>query len=170
MGRSCRFGSAEASEVESDCPGGRLLCGTCSSLPAAGIDPGGITELVPLVLSSLTAQVTHVRVEEFSDIRTYNAPDVVRHIMLFGGTLEEAMSGPMIGLLTGGFTQSLRMLLDGLGFPADAEIRTDQAVAVATEPLETPIGVIEPGQVAAQRLSGRPSSVTRSWPSWWSTG
>ena len=93
-----------------------------------------------------------MRAEEFSDIRTYNAPDVVRHIMLFGGTPEEAMSGPMIGLLTGGFTQSLRMLLDGLGFPADADIRTDQAVAVATQPLDTPIGVIEPGQVAAQRF------------------
>jgi hypothetical protein len=125
-------------------------CGV--TLHGTGIDPGGITELVPLVLSSMTAQVTHVRVEEFSDIRTYNAPDVVRHIMLFGGTPEEAMSGPMIGLLTGGFTQSIRMLLDGLGFPADADIRTDQAVAVATEPLDTPIGVIEPGQVAAQRF------------------
>ncbi|WP_183093512.1 NAD(P)H-dependent amine dehydrogenase family protein [Nocardioides stalactiti] len=123
------------------------------TLHGTGIDPGGITELVPLVLSSLTAQVEHVRAEEFSDIRTYNAPDVVRHIMLFGGTPEAAMSGPMIGLLTGGFTQCLRMLLDGLGFPADAEIRTDQAVAVATQPLDTPIGVIEPGQVAAQRFA-----------------
>jgi 2,4-diaminopentanoate dehydrogenase len=123
------------------------------TLHGTGIDPGGITELVPLVLSSLTAQVTHVRVEEFSDIRTYDAPDVVRHIMLFGGTPEAAMSGPMIGLLTGGFTQSIRMLLDGLGFPADAVVRTDQAVAVATQPLDTPIGVIARGQVAAQRFA-----------------
>ncbi len=123
------------------------------TLHGTGIDPGGITELIPLVLSSLTSQLTHVRAEEFSDIRTYNAPDVVRHIMLFGGTPEAAMSGPMIGLLTGGFTQSIRMLLDGLGFPADAEVRTDQAVAVATEPIDTPIGVIEPGQVAAQRFA-----------------
>ena len=31
-------------------------------------------------------------------------------------------------------------------------MRTDQAVAVATEPTDTPIGIIEPGQVAAQRF------------------
>ena len=46
------------------------------------------------MLSSLSSAVTHVRAEEFSDIRTYNAPDVVRHIMGFGGTPEEATKGP----------------------------------------------------------------------------
>ena len=64
------------------------------TLHGSGIHPGGITERFPLMLSSLSSAVTHVRAEEFSDIRTYNAPDVVRHIMGFGGTPEEAMQGP----------------------------------------------------------------------------
>jgi hypothetical protein len=96
--------------------------------------------------------VTFVRGEEFSDIRTYNAPDVVRHIMCFGGTPEEARGGPMLGLLSGGFIQSVRMCLDALGFSNDATIRTSQDVAVATAPIDSPIGTIEPGLVAAQRF------------------
>src|SRR6266581_4548636 len=61
------------------------------TLHGSGIHPGGITERFPLMLSSLSSAVTHVRAEEFSDIRTYNAPDVVRHIMGFGGTPAEAV-------------------------------------------------------------------------------
>jgi hypothetical protein len=91
-------------------------------------------------------------IKEFSDIRTYRAPDVVRHIMMFGGKPDEAMGGPMLGLLSGGFVQSARMCLDTLGFSPDAEIRRSQEVAVATASIETPIGVIEPGLVAGQRF------------------
>ena len=122
------------------------------SLHGTGLNPGGITELHPLVFSALSSAVTHVRGEEFSDIRTYDAPDVVRHIMMFGGTPQEASGGPMLGLLSGGFKQSVRMCLDVLGFSPDAEIRTSQEVAVATAPIESPIGVIEPGRVAGQRF------------------
>ena len=122
------------------------------SLHGTGLNPGGITELHPLVFSALSSAVTYVRGEEFSDIRTYDAPDVVRHIMMFGGTPEEASGGPMLGLLSGGFKQSVRMCLDVLGFSPDAEIRTSQEVAVATAPIDSPIGTIEPGRVAGQRF------------------
>ena len=131
--------------AEACAEGGTTLHGT-------GINPGGITELHPLMFSALSSAVTFVRGEEFSDIRTYDAPDVVRHIMMFGGPPEEAMGGPMLGLLSGGFIQSIRMCLDALGFSPDAEIRTSQEVAVATAPISTPIGVIEPGLVAGQRF------------------
>ena len=60
------------------------------TLHGTGIHPGGITERFPLMLSALSGSVTHVRAEEFSDIRTYGAPDVVRDWMLFGTTPEEA--------------------------------------------------------------------------------
>lgn len=135
---------------------GAPLAAACAeggtTLHGTGINPGGTTELHPLMFSALSSGVTFVRGEEFSDIRTYNAPDVVRHIMMFGGKPEDAMGGPMLGLLSGGFVQSVRMCLDVLGFSADADIRTSQEVAVATAPIDTPIGVIEPGLVAAQRF------------------
>ena len=44
------------------------------TLHGTGIHPGGITERFPLVISALSGSVTHVRAEEFSDIRTYGAP------------------------------------------------------------------------------------------------
>jgi hypothetical protein len=122
------------------------------TLHGTGINPGGITELHPLMFSALSGSVSYVRGEEFSDIRSYAAPDVVRHIMRFGDTPEQAMSSPMLGLLSGGFLQSVRMCLDVLGFREDAEIVTSQQVAVATAPIDSPIGPIEPGLVAAQRF------------------
>lgn len=123
-----------------------------ASLHGTGIHPGGITERFPLMVSGLSSAITYVRAEEFSDIRTYNAPDVVRHIMGFGGTPEEALGSPMAHLLGGGFRQSVRMVLHEMGFRPEAEVRTVQEVAVATRPIETPIGVIEPGLVAGRRF------------------
>ena len=125
-----------------------------TTLHGTGIHPGGITERFPLMVSALSASVTHVRAEEFSDIRTYNAPDVVRHIMGFGATPEEAMAGPIMDLLAG-FKASVRMIVAEMGFAADSEIETLQEVAVAAEPIESPIGVIEPGQVAARKFHWR---------------
>jgi hypothetical protein len=122
------------------------------TLHGTGIDPGGVTEQHPLFFAGLSSAITFVRGEEFSDIRTYDAPDVIRNIMGFGGTPEQARSGPMLSLLTGGFEQSVRMCLDVLGF-AEAEIRPSHELAVATAPIDSPAGVIEPGQVAAQRFA-----------------
>lgn len=122
------------------------------TLHGSGIHPGGITERFPLMVSSLSSAVTHVRAEEFSDIRTYNAPDVVRHIMGFGGTPEEAMEGPMAGLLEAGFKQSVRMIADHMGFRIDPNIRTIQDVAVATDKIDYAPFPITKGSVAARRF------------------
>lgn len=122
------------------------------TLHGSGIHPGGITERFPLMVSSLSSAVTHVRAEEFSDIRTYNAPDVVRHIMGFGGTPEEAMQGPMASLLEAGFKQSVRMVADHMGFRIDPNIRTIQDIAVATGDIDYEPMTIAPGTVAARRF------------------
>jgi 2,4-diaminopentanoate dehydrogenase len=122
------------------------------TLHGSGIHPGGITERFPLMLSSLSSAVTHVRAEEFSDIRTYNAPDVVRYIMGFGGTAEEAMQGPMASLLEAGFKQSVRMVADHMGFRIDSNIRTIQDVAVATAEIDYGPFPLPAGTVAARRF------------------
>jgi hypothetical protein len=134
----------------------RLIQDACregrSSLHGTGIHPGGITERFPLMVSGLSSAVSFVRAEEFSDIRTYNAPDVVRRIMGFGGTPEEALASPVADLLGGGFRQSVRMVLHEMGFSEEAEMRTVAEVAVATAPVASPIGLIEPGLVAGRRF------------------
>ena len=122
------------------------------SLHGTGVNPGGVPELHPLVFSAMSSAVTYVRGEEFSDIRTYDAPDVVRHVMCFGSTPEAARGGPMLDLLSAGFERSVRMCLDVLGFSPEATVRRTLDLAVATAPIDSPIGVVEPGQVAGQRF------------------
>ena len=123
-----------------------------SSVHGTGIHPGGVTEIFPLMFSAVSSAVTFVRAEEFSDIRTYGAPDVVRHVMGFGGTREAAENGIMVKALSSGFKQSIHMVMQALGLAGRAEIRTVHDVAVATAPIESPIGTIKPGQVAGQRF------------------
>ena len=122
------------------------------TLHGTGIHPGGITERFPLMVSALVGSVTHVRAEEFSDIRTYGAPDVIRDWMLFGKTVEEARASIMLDALGAGFFQSVRMVADALGFDLDSEPQTTHEMAVATAPIDSPIGPIQPGTVAAQRF------------------
>ena len=45
-----------------------------ATLHGTGIGPGGATELFPLLLSVMSTEITHVRAEEFSDLRSYGAP------------------------------------------------------------------------------------------------
>jgi len=122
------------------------------TLHGTGIHPGGITERFPLVISALSGSITHVRAEEFSDIRTYDAADVIRDWMLFGTTPEKARTSVMAEILGAGFRQSVRMVADELGFAIAEELRTTHEVAVATAPIDSPIGSIGPGLVAGQRF------------------
>lgn len=139
--------SAGAAELEAACrKGGVTLHGT-------GIHPGGITERFPLAISALSRRVRHVRAEEFSDIRSYRAEAVVRDVMLFGKPPEVAARSPMLRILGAGFLQSIDMLGAGLGFALDPEKRTGHEMAVATAPIETPVGTLAPGTVAAQRFT-----------------
>ena len=85
-------------------------------------------------------------------IRTYDAPDVIRDWMLFGKTPEEARGSIMASALGAGFRQSVWMVADELGFDLDPELRTTHDMAVATAPIDSPIGPIQPGTVAAQRF------------------
>jgi hypothetical protein len=122
------------------------------TLHGTGIHPGGITERFPLMISALSGSITHVRAEEFSDIRTYGAPDVVRDWMLFGKSPEEASQSIMTAALGAGFGQSVFMVADVLGFDIDPDLQTTHEMAVATSPIDSPIGPIAPGTVAAQRF------------------
>lgn len=124
-----------------------------ATLHGTGIHPGGITERFPLTFSALCRDIQHVRMEEFSDIRNYGAELVVREVMLFGKPPEVAAKSPMIQVLSSGFLQSLHMVASALGFELDEHVRTTHESAVATQPIDSPVGVIEAGTVAAQRFT-----------------
>jgi hypothetical protein len=123
------------------------------TLHGTGINPGGITERFPLTMSALCRDIKHVRAEEFSDIRNYPTATVVRDIMLFGKEPEAAQASPMLKVLGDGFMQSIDMIAAELGFALDADKRARHEMAIATKPLDTPVGTIDAGTVAAQRFT-----------------
>ncbi len=140
-------GRRDYSEFEQACTDyGVVLHGT-------GIHPGGVTEKLPLIASAFISNIRFVRGEEFSDIRTYDAPDVVTEIMLFGKPPEAMASSPMLGLMQDGFGQSVDMIADAIGVTLDSEYKTTHRFSVATSPIETPFGLLEQGTVAAQHLA-----------------
>jgi len=140
------FEAHDVSELEEVCrQHGVVLHGT-------GIHPGGITERFPLMVSALCTDIRGVRAEEFSDIRSYATEFVVREVMMFGKTPEEGAASPMGRLLGDGFGQSIDMIAAEMGVQLDPDKRVTHQMAVATQPIDTPVGVIETGTVAAQRF------------------
>jgi len=123
------------------------------TLHGTGINPGGITERFPITLSAMCRDIRHVRAEEFSDIRNYPTEMVVREIMLFGKDPETAKASPMLEVLGHGFMQSIDMIAAELGFALDPDKRALHEMAVATKALDTPVGVLDAGTVAAQRFT-----------------
>lgn len=141
------FVSHDVARIEAICrEAGVVLHGT-------GIHPGGITERFPLVLSALCGDIRHVLAEEFSDIRTYATEFVVREVMMFGQQPEVAATSRMPELLGDGFGQSIDLLAEALGVELDAQKASTHEFAVATAPIDTPVGPIEVGTVAAQRFT-----------------
>jgi len=140
-----------------DSPGVAALAAACRNghvtLHGTGINPGGITERFPLMLSAMCRNIQHVRAEEFSDIRNYPTEMVVREVMLFGKDPDTAAKSPMVEVLGHGFMQSIDMVAAALGWELDPEKRATHEMAVATRDLDTPVGVIEKGTVAGQRFT-----------------
>ena len=115
------------------------------------------------MVSALSQSITHVRAEEFSDIRTYDAPGVVGDIMLFGKTPEEAAASMMPAILGDGFGQSIRHGRPRPRLRPRPGLSVSHEVAVATAPIDSPIGPDPPGATSPPRSSGgwRPSAASR---------
>jgi 2,4-diaminopentanoate dehydrogenase len=138
---------ARTAEIEAACVAANV------TLHGTGEHPGGITERFPLTLSAFCRDIRHVRMEEFSDIRNYAAPSMVRDVMLFGQAPEVAAKSPMLKVMANGFLQSIDMVAHELGFALDPKKRTQHEMSLATRPIESPVGVIDTGTVAAQRFT-----------------
>jgi hypothetical protein len=132
--------------IEAACAQGNV------SLHGTGIHPGGVTEKWPLMMSGFSRDISYVSCEEYSDVRTYGAVDVLHNIMLFGKTPEQARESFMLDFLGAGFGQSIHMIADAMGFKLDGPITSTHDIALATAPIDSPMGIIEPGLLAAQRF------------------
>jgi len=138
--------STDVARVEGACRTGN------ATLHGTGINPGGMSDRFAIMVSALCRNIRSVLIEEFSDIRNYDAPDVVTEVMLMGKPPEVVRASPMLDILGVGFRQSIDMVAYALGVELD-DYATELELAVATAPIPCRFGRLEPGTVAGQRFS-----------------
>ncbi len=154
------LGSAIVARLEAACHKGGV------SLHGTGINPGGASDRIPIVVSALSREIRAVEIDEYSDIRNYDAADVITEVMLMGKPPEAAKGSPMIDLLGTGFRQSIDMVAAATGARIDGYDQKHE-MALATRELPTRFGAIQRGTVAGQRFTwrglsgGRPAITTR---------
>lgn len=90
-----------------------------ASLHVNGIDPGFANDVLPLVLSSLSQRIDHVKVSEIADYSTYYQPVVMRDLYGFGRPLDYKALLWEPGILTTAWGPVIRVIAEGLGVTLD---------------------------------------------------
>jgi hypothetical protein len=135
-----------------------------SSIYITGVDPGFVTDLIPLAFASTSGRIEQVRCMEIADYATYDGATVMFDVMGFGKPLTEV---PMLfqpGVLGIAWGCALRQLAAGLNITLD-RITESYLREPATEAFDVAAGHIPQGGVAAVRFeitgisNGRPAIV-----------
>lgn len=111
-------------------------CDSGASLFVSGIDPGWAMDWLPMVASGASSDIREIRCREIFNYALYDAPEVVRNVIGFGGDMNELplmlhdfaiemVWGPMV-----------RLVAEGLG-----ETPGDLAIKVERLPLEQDVEV-----------------------------
>lgn len=126
-----------------------------SSVFVSGIDPGWALDILPALVSGVGAGITEVRVQEIFNYALYDQPDVVRHVIGFGGAMDETPLMLLDLSLDLVWSPMLRVLADLL------EVELDGIeIGVERRPLERTIevdgmGTFEAGTQGAFRFELR---------------
>lgn len=122
-----------------------------SSVFITGVDPGFMTDLVPLALAGTCQSIQQIRTMEIADYATYDGATVMFDVMGFGNKIGDF---PMLfqpGVLSIAWGTAIRALAAGLGVEVD-EIRDSVEQEPAPEDLDVAVGRIAKGTVAALRF------------------
>lgn len=126
-----------------------------SSLFITGVDPGFVTDLLPLALASTCQSIEQIRTMEIADYATYDGATVMFDVMGFGMPVAEEVSQlPFLyqpGMLSAAWGVGIRQLAAGLGIEVD-EIRDSVEQEPAPEDFDVAVGTIKKGTVAAVRF------------------
>ena len=122
-----------------------------SSIHATGSSPGFATEVMPLVLTSLSRRVDTVTIDEFADLSTRNSPQLLFDIMGFGRP-PTSFDEQRLNVMKHSFGHSLHLVADALGVPLEG-LRVHGEAGIARKDTRIAAGVIEKGTVAATRIS-----------------
>ncbi|ULE32343.1 NAD(P)H-dependent amine dehydrogenase family protein [Mycobacterium sp. IDR2000157661] len=125
-----------------------------STVFMTGVDPGFVTDLLPLALAGTCQSVQHIRTMEIADYATYDGATVMFDVMGFGRKVGEPGDLPMLyqpGVLSIAWGTAIRQLAAGLGVELD-EIRDSVEQEPAPEDFDVAVGTIKKGTMAAVRF------------------
>jgi len=132
--------------VEAACAAG----GT--SIHSTGVSPGFSTEALPLVLASLQRRLDTLTIDEFADIAPSVSAEMAAY-MGFGQPAGSPVDPIMLEYTADGFSGSLAVVADALGYEFESVEATGETVA-ALSGVEGPDGfVVEAGTVGLIRLT-----------------
>jgi hypothetical protein len=153
-----------------------------SSVFVSGIDPGWALDILPILVSGVSAGIEEIRVQEIFDYALYDAPDVVRDVIGFGGPMDRLPMMLLDVALEMVWAPMVRILAEALDLELD-EVRTEVERRALERTVDVPgMGTFEQGTQGAFRfevqgiVAGRPllvmEHVTRidddcapDWPS-----
>jgi len=113
----------------------------------SGCNPGGIAERFPLTFTGWCNRIDRMTMTECGDCRAYGSVGVMREIMNFGKTPQEARDNPFKPFLASAFYQSIDMVAAGLGCEVTS-YETTHDYSLANQPIETDAGIVEENTIA----------------------
>ncbi len=122
-----------------------------ASVFITGVDPGFVTDLLPLALAGTCQSVKQIRTMEIADYATYDGATVMFDVMGFGNELGDLPMLYQPGVLSLAWGTAMRELAAGLGVEL-TEIRDSVEQEPAPEDIEVAVGMIAAGTVAAVRF------------------
>jgi 4-hydroxy-tetrahydrodipicolinate reductase len=114
---------------------------------ASGCNPGGIADRFPLTFSGWCNRIDRIQMTECGDCTAYSSAGVMRELMNLGKTPEGARSNPLVPMLAKSWNEPIDMIAAGLGTRV-VRYAAKHDFILAREPIETAVGVIEPGTIA----------------------
>lgn len=135
-----------------------------SSVYITGVDPGFVTDLIPLAFASACRSIEQVRCMEIAEYATYDGTTVMFDVMGFGNPLDEVPILFQPGVLSIAWGCAMRQLAAGLNISLDTITESFEREP-APEAFDVAAGHIPAGGVAAVRfeingmVGGRPAIV-----------
>ncbi|WP_113704770.1 dihydrodipicolinate reductase [Nonomuraea lactucae] len=151
------YGRAVVERIETACAAGR------TSLHGTGVNPGFMSDFLPLALTGLSGRIDHLYVRESSDFRGHPSRQVVVDLVGFTRSAKDytAAVRPYRAFQRALFAESAQLVADALDVRLD-EVDESDEFELATAEFPIAAGTIREGTVCASRwvftglVRGRP--------------
>jgi hypothetical protein len=151
------YGPGVVDRLEAACAAGG------STLHGTGINPGFMSDLLPLALTGLSSRIDHIYVRECSDYSGHPSRQIVVDLVGFTRSAKDYATAvrPFRAFQRALFAESVQLVADSLGVTLD-EVEESDEFELAAEDFEIAAGTVRAGTVCASRwvfsglVRGRP--------------